>query len=364
MAKRYVLGPAGARKLRALFNGRGESGSVRGAGAGLTFEDDFAPPFTVRWAASLARGESSEGAGDGTDGEWIIWLPPGGDLFIIDGEADDISADLDPAEGDYPEGWFKLGDILDRDEGGTLYLDPSIAGFTDTPGNGTIKICDAAVDADGARTVKQFVTSAIILGGEDEDTITTADEKSISRKYAGQAVMLESNIVQIKGFGRFKPDPEHRPTQIRGAYEAATNLEVGGDYSEVAFLVRTGNTDSPDANALGYRKIRISGASSNGCYAINSQGKLINQYFIRGGVVETTNFADGLGEYSGKIVALKIAATPGGSVALAAYDSIGALTAASQDPDYTVTPLYWLESDGKVKVDFRNAPRVQTVEVP
>jgi hypothetical protein len=39
------------------------------------------------------------------------------------------------------------------------------------------------------------------------------------------------------------------------------------------------------------------------------------------------------------------------------------LTAASQDPDYIVTPLYWLESDGKVKVDFRNAPRAQTVEI-
>lgn len=360
---KYVLGESAARKLREIFaspDGLSRRAADAG-GARLTLEDGFAPPFTVQWAASLARGESSEGAGDQTSGEWIIWLPPG-DLLIIDGEADDITADLDPAEGDYPEGWFKLGDNLDRDEGGALYLDPSSGGFTDTPGSKTIKICDAAVDADtGARTVKQYVTSAIILGGED--TITTADEKSISRKYAGQAVMLESNIVQIKGFGRFKPDPEHFPTQIRGTYEAATNLEVGGDYSEVAFLVRTGNSDTVDGNTLGFRKIRISGASSNGCYAINSQGKLINQYFIRGGVVETTNFTDGLGEYSGKIVALKIAATPGGSVALAAYDSIGALTAASQDPDYTVTPLYWLESDGKVKVDFRNAPRTQNVEV-
>lgn len=354
MAKRYVLGPNAARKVAELIRGSGEVSRRQGATHALAFDSGFVAPYTVQWAQSVDDGE----------GSWIIWLPPGGDLFIIDGEADDISADLDPAEGDYPEGWFKLGDILDRDEGGTLYLDPPSGGFTDTPGSETIKICAAAVDADtGARSVQQFVTSAIILGGEDEDTITTADEKSISRKYAGQAVMLESNIVQIKGFGRFKPDPEHRPTQIRGAYEAATNLEVGGDYTEVAFLVRTGNTDSPDANALGYRKIRISGASSNGCYAINSQGKLINQYFIRGGVVETTNFTDGLGEYSGKIVALKIAATPGGSVALAAYDSIGALTAASQDPDYIVTPLYWLESDGKVKVDFRNAPRAQTVEI-
>ena len=359
----HTLTDNAVRKLRrALADRPGSTGGGAGGGVPVSY-NRYAAPFTVRWAASLAQGESSEGAGDATSGEWIIWLPPG-DLLIIDGDADDITADLDPAEGDYPEGWFKLGDILDRDEGGTLYLDPSSGGFTDTPGSKTIKICDAAVDADtGTRTVKQYVTSAIILGGEDTDTITTADEKSISRKYAGQAVMLESNIVQIKGFGRFKPDPEHFPTQIRGTYEAATNLEVGGDYSEVAFIVRTGNSDTVDGNALGYRKIRISGASSNGCYAINSQGKLINQYFIRGGVVETTNFTDGLGEYSGKIVALKIAATPGGSVSLAAYDSIGALTAASQDPDYIVTPLYWLESDGKVKVDFRNAPRAQTVEI-
>lgn len=110
---KYVLGESGARKLRAILNGRGESGSVHGVAPGLSFEDDFAHPFTVHWA---------ESAGD--SGAWVIWLPSDSCL-LVDGEAVDILGELEDAGGDYPSGWYKL-DCLDSTSGGDLYLNVHI----------------------------------------------------------------------------------------------------------------------------------------------------------------------------------------------------------------------------------------------
>jgi hypothetical protein len=108
----------------------------------------------------------------------------------------ELTADLDETWGDdYPEGWYVLSTdgepILDRDEGGTLWLVVEFGDFVtarfSADGSSavtnhiSVKICDAAVDADtGARTVKQYVSSALVIGNaEDRDTITSADEKSI-----------------------------------------------------------------------------------------------------------------------------------------------------------------------------------------
>ena len=113
MSKRYVLGPAGARKLRALFNGRGVSGSVRGDAVPLALEDEFALPYEVKWAQSAASGE----------GSWIIWLPSD-KLVVLPSGTVNPAASLTAAGGDYPVGWYVLTDaMLDRDEGGTLYRD-------------------------------------------------------------------------------------------------------------------------------------------------------------------------------------------------------------------------------------------------
>lgn len=167
MAK-YVLGPEGARKFRELCAAKSAGGRRGGAGPAPVFAVEFAAPYTVRWAASLAQGESSEGAGDATSGEWIIWLPPG-DLLHVNGESVDTTANLEAAGGDYPAGWYILADddepIIDRDEGGALYL--SLSGeFSGSASGGAIKICDAEVDgATGTRMVKQYVSSSIIIGG-------------------------------------------------------------------------------------------------------------------------------------------------------------------------------------------------------
>lgn len=164
----HTLTDNAVRKLRrALADRPGSTGGGVGGGVPVSY-NRYAAPFTVRWAASLAQGESSEGAGDATSGEWIIWLPPG-DLLHVSGETVDVTANLEAAGGDYPEGWYVLATddepIIDRDEGGALYL--SLSGvFSGAASGGAIKICDVEVDGEtGMRTVKQYILSSIIIGG-------------------------------------------------------------------------------------------------------------------------------------------------------------------------------------------------------
>ncbi len=173
MSKRYVLGPAGARKLRALFNGRGVSGSVRGDAVPLALEDEFALPYEVKWAQSAASGE----------GSWIIWLPSD-KLVVLPSGTVNPAASLTAAGGDYPVGWYVLTDaMLDRDEGGTLYLNVTLgdspsavfssSAAADSADEFDVPICSASVNSEtGERTVKQFVTSAIALGGSGGDAPT------------------------------------------------------------------------------------------------------------------------------------------------------------------------------------------------
>ena len=183
MAKRYVLGPAGARKLRALFNGRGESGSVRGSAAPLTLEDEFALPFAVQWAQSA----------DGGSGSWIIWLPSD-ELVIADGVPYDPTEDLTAVGNGYPEGWYVLDDeMLDRDEGGTLYLnvekvtddetdEESVEmSFSSEPSEETdaysLAICEATVNSStGERAVKSFVSSSVVFGCKCVKSIVGDDD--------------------------------------------------------------------------------------------------------------------------------------------------------------------------------------------
>lgn len=179
MSKRYVLGPAGARKLRALFNGRGVSGSVRGDAVPLALEDEFALPYAVKWAQSAASGE----------GSWLIWLPSD-KLVVLPSGTVNPAASLPAAGGDYPAGWYVLTDaMLDRDEGGTLYLNVTLgdspsavfssSAAADSADEFDVPICSASVNSEtGERTVKQFVTSAIALGGEGGGE-PPVDEKSV-----------------------------------------------------------------------------------------------------------------------------------------------------------------------------------------
>ena len=437
----HTLTDNAVRKLRrALADRPGSTGGGAGGGVPVSY-NRYAAPFTVRWAASLAQGESSEGAGDATSGEWIIWLPPG-DLLHVSGETVDVTANLEAAGGDYPEGWYVLATddepIIDRDEGGALYL--SLSGvFSGAASGDAIKICDAAVDAStGARTVKQYVSSSIIIGsggapmpfdlkGEIETSedgtqkrlkvyyraegakvLWNASELTPADTLSGWVLAYASTWVSAEGsiptakiwlyiettFSQELADSTYR-YDFEGTWEVfeehgqmdygamdVTNdgacylyrhipigeVSVNGDKVTVAqyfhgVLVLQDTSFIWDQDGGGGGGGGGGDTTDTGCYAIDSSNKLINQYFIRGGVVETTGFTGDITGYKGLILALKISATPGGSATLAAYATVSELATASEDPDYIVTPLYWFNSDGTVKVDFRNAPRAQTVEI-
>ena len=375
---KYVLSESSARKVRALLAGKSAGGRRAAGGPGLAFDADFPPPFTVQWAASLATPESSEGAGDSTDGEWIIYIPASG-VLTVNHTAVNITLALTAAGGDYPAGWYKLLDgegepILDRDDGGTLYLVVNVgatpsASFASQAGGASnpvnVVICTATVDDEtGARTVNQFVRSALILaGGEDQDTKTTADEKSISREYfvSGGSTAQYSNIVQIKGFGRFHPDSVQHPTDVRGSFDAATNLEMEhDDLSSVAFLVRTGNADTPDANALGYRKLKIKSEVKPSPFQFvideNNARKIINNVFYFEGVERAV--ADFTGAPTSGTVYLVCTRS--------AYDmerrepgvwsfAISTTAGQAQTGQFVMNLKLYDFTDGKVSVDYRHS---------
>lgn len=207
--KTYVLGPNAARKLKGLFAGQGKTGSRKIGTPGVAFDSEYVAPFTVQWAQS---------ANDGA-GAWIIWLPSDS-LLDVSGDRIDVSADLDPAGGDYPEGWFALtDDMIDASEGGVLYLnitrgdgesgEDTSAEFSNEDGYGenegededdgviSIAICQALVDSsDGSRNVKQFVTSTIVVGSmptfmagdtESSEWINTEGKRILIQGYPGNA---------------------------------------------------------------------------------------------------------------------------------------------------------------------------------
>ena len=207
--KTYVLGPNAARKLKGLFAGQGKVSSRKMSSPIVAFDSEYVAPFTVQWAQS---------ANDGA-GAWIIWLPSDS-LLDVSGDRIDVSADLDPAGGDYPEGWFALtDDMIDASAGGVLYLnitrgdsesgEDTSAKFSNKDGYGenegeddddgviSIAICQALVDSsDGSRNVKQFVTSTIVIGSmptfiagdtESSEWINTEGKRILIQGYPGNA---------------------------------------------------------------------------------------------------------------------------------------------------------------------------------
>ena len=168
----YVVSQRGVRALSRLVRGSSSASTTTFSPATIS-PDDFASPFAVQWAQSVD-----------TSGAWIIWLPSAS-LVILDGTPLDITSALSAAGGDYPAGWYRLPSALLPDAGGTLYLlvtlpqgtTPASAAFSASAGSSgqwTIPICAAAKDATtDARTVKQYVSSALVFGGAGGGTAQT-----------------------------------------------------------------------------------------------------------------------------------------------------------------------------------------------
>lgn len=296
----YVLSPSAVQKIRRAITPKLGSGDHPSSSPAVVSFDLFPAPFTVRWATSLASPESSEGAGDATAGEWIIYLPTTG-LCLVGGTSLDLTTPLEAAGGGYPAGWYKLvadyeesgtaEPILDRDTGGTLYLVIKTVGaeFSDAPGGvdtSSIKIAIAAVNSTtGARTVKQLVRSSIVIGG-------------------------------------------------------AGSVPAGaGCYA----IIDVEETEQGQTVTRKY---------------------LANQYYLDGAVAHSTNFTDPLDPATqyGKFLALRVPMSSSASPSLQAYATYAALHNASLDPAYVTLALYQLDANGDIVCDFRNIPRVQAFE--
>ena len=320
MAQKFVLGAVGARKLRALLNGRGESGSIQRNGGGLTFEDDFAPPFTVQWAQSAANGE----------GSWIIWLPSDELVVLPDGAANPASG-LTAVGGDYPTGWYILTDSqLDRTDGGTLYLhvvagdSPSVSFASSATAEGDdeldVPICRASVDStSGVRQIRQFVMSVIVVAGTGEGGgVYGCDEASVSRiahtSQSGEADENGNNFY-IKGFGKWTVGVGGSEV---GSYHAPSEAELAldGDATTFAVICRDGNSSSANANTLSYRKLKIKGSAGSSPFAYEksttiSEGttvtlhKLVNCCFYWDGVLQSLADYDVSGLLGGGTVYLR-----------------------------------------------------------
>lgn len=231
MGKRYYLGEAGVRKLRALMNGRGESGAVRGSVPGLALEDEFAHPFTVQWAESV--------------GSWIIWLPTDSSL-VVNGESVDILSDLEEAGGDYPSGWYVI-DCLDSESGGSLFLNvhvPKPKDEDESEGDDAVRDEDEeaadvtasfSAEPDEAEDdeivypiliavcegfeVKQNVLSSITIGGAgsaaDIECVTSLNEESGDMAIIGGAhIVVETNGKTIKvSYDEDKEEEDEDPNE-------------------------------------------------------------------------------------------------------------------------------------------------------
>lgn len=278
MATNYVLGPSAARKVKALLGGAGKVTRREGAASALAFDADYPAPFAVQWAQSAKEGE----------GAWIIWLP--GEKLVVTAIGPlDPSKDLTAVGGDYPDGWYLLDDtMLDKDKGGTLYLCIALgksetATFADSPAGASteeydVEICTASVNSTtGERTVKQFVSSAIVLGtGDDTDTQYGADGKSISltdAQSAGELLPHEGKHFYLNGFGKFQFDGD---PQVHGSFTPAGSetVNIDDDETEFAVLCRTGNKETPNANALTYSKLKFKGSGGSSPFAYEKSTKI------------------------------------------------------------------------------------------
>lgn len=212
MNKRYVLGPNAARKLSELLRGSGEISRRAGATAALAVDSEYVAPFTVQWAASA-----------GESGAWIIWLPCADELLTVDGVSVDPSAALEPAGGDYPDGWFQLSGI--ESSGGKVWLNVSgrendadaapvkFASAADADAAFSVLIAETTVAESGAVSVKQLVCSALVLSSG-----ANGDEVSVGVVTAENAD--DPNALQVKDFDNEESD---------GAQGLAERLEIRRD---------------------------------------------------------------------------------------------------------------------------------------
>jgi len=227
----YVLTPQAVRKLRgALATNPGNSGA--GGAPSPVNIDDYPPPFTVRWSAS-ARNKQ---------GAWVIWLPDVAQLVMFGGVYLNIGGVT--AEQALPAEWYTIDDATAGSDEVWLVVTITKTGsgeissvdveLSTSEGQATtgetvqnILVAEMDVDANtGAKRVKQYVDSAVVLGGDSApvvpDDIST---EFIPDPPEGTQPDGDEGELQIKGFKAGTPaDQNTLPDYLQGV----ANIPSGG----------------------------------------------------------------------------------------------------------------------------------------
>ena len=225
----FVLTPNAVAKLRRAIAPRGGNTGAPAASGRPIDHDKFPPPFTVRWSASAASGA----------GAWVIWLPDKAQIVMLKDEY--ITPTGVTAEQALPAGWYTIDDAsasstevylnITIPETGTASAEISTAQGQSTTGETvmSVLVAEMAVDAEtGAKRVKQYVDSAVVLGGEDGGAPVVPDDVStefIPEPEEGEEPTGDEGKLQIKGFKAGQPaDTNTIADYIRGA----TAIPTGG----------------------------------------------------------------------------------------------------------------------------------------
>ena len=365
MARQYVLGENSARKLRELFNSGG-GGSVRGAPASLAFEDEFAHPFEVRWAASAGEG-----------GGWIVYLPSKTALIDIGGHLYDPTEYLEAVGGDYPPEWYLLDEeAMSRENAGKLYLvvgeieGVDSAKFSASPELGgedvsRYLICEGEVDAStGERKVRQFVSSAIIVGGgggggggDGKEYYGDVQSISLNSGADSDSGSETGDVFQLTGFGKFNLEDRGEG----GAFLESSEMFVGDTPDDtVAFVVRVGNSKEVNANTLQYKTLRVGSKSAFRLERVGEGSwRIVDCYYNVGGIL---NLAPASALDKDSLSAGCIAAFCLPSQNVRVFSSLEDLREAQKNADEYIVALYVFGAGGAVAVDLRTAPQVQYFE--
>jgi hypothetical protein len=164
----YVLTENAVGKIRrAITPSAGNTGAV-GANGRPIDPDMFPAPWTVRWSASANSGA----------GAWVIWLPNPARLVCIGDSYMSAPGNI-VAETALPTGWWRMTtvgatatavylNVTTYTSTGQVFLDISATAGQPATGFTVIPLLVATMTTSaqtGAKAVKQFIDSAIVIGG-------------------------------------------------------------------------------------------------------------------------------------------------------------------------------------------------------
>lgn len=219
----YVLSERAARALTTLIRGKAASSSPGYAPAAVSL-DAFPSPFTVRW---------SQSENDGS-GAWVIWLPDLAKLVQLDGAY--LTLEGVTAATKLPTGWYTIDD--DDGEATEVYCNVhkptgsgspsaniSVDADTATTGESVIPVLVARMvtTESGAKLVKQFVDSSLILAGGAGDQVTPDDVSTEFCQHNAEpgADNTHEGELQVKGWNT--GTPASASTLTANIFSAGTN---------------------------------------------------------------------------------------------------------------------------------------------